>query len=67
MRIGAIEAGGTKFVCGIGNEKGEVEERVSFPTERPETTMADKRVEAFGVGSFGPINADPSSPEYGPP
>jgi fructokinase len=72
MRIGAIEAGGTKFVCGIGNDRGEIEERVSFPTERPETTMPrvldyfrDKRVEAFGVGSFGPINADPLSPEYG--
>ncbi|MCF2626346.1 fructokinase, partial [Fusobacterium perfoetens] len=23
MIIGGIEAGGTKFVCGIGNEKGE--------------------------------------------
>ncbi|WP_276354956.1 ROK family protein [Cohnella caldifontis] len=72
MRIGAIEAGGTKFVCGIGNESGEIEERVSFPTERPETTMAnvisffrDKRVEAIGVGTFGPINADSSSPAYG--
>lgn len=72
MRIGAIEAGGTKFVCGIGNERGEIEDRVSFPTERPETTMAnvfayfrDKQVEAVGIGTFGPINLDPSSPEYG--
>lgn len=38
--LGAIEAGGTKFVCGIGTEEGEVLERVSFPTTTPEETMA---------------------------
>lgn len=72
MRIGAIEAGGTKFVCGIGNEHGTIEERVSFPTEHPEKTLAqvfdyfkDKRVEAIGIGSFGPINIDETSPAYG--
>lgn len=70
--IGAIEAGGTKFVCGIGNEAGEVLDRVSFPTEQPEKTLGrvidyfkDKQVEAIGVGSFGPINIDESSPDYG--
>lgn len=72
MRIGAIEAGGTKIVCGYGNEEGIIEDRVSFPTEQPEKTLEkvvayfkDKQVEAIGVGSFGPINIDPSSPEYG--
>lgn len=72
MRIGAIEAGGTKFVCGIGNEQGEIEERISFPTEQPEQTLdnviayfRDKQVEAIGVGTFGPINIDPASPLYG--
>ena len=39
MKLGAIEAGGTKFVVCIGNEKGEVLERESFPTEAPEKTM----------------------------
>lgn len=72
MRIGAIEAGGTKFVCGIGNEQGEIEDRTSFPTEKPEQTLAnvigyfrDKQVDAFGIGSFGPIDIDPDSPHYG--
>ncbi|WP_336785120.1 ROK family protein [Paenibacillus sp. MMO-177] len=72
MRLGAIEAGGTKFVCGIGNEHGVIEERVSFPTELPERTMGnvidyfkDKQVEAIGIGSFGPLNLDPQSPFYG--
>jgi fructokinase len=72
MRIGAIEAGGTKFVCGIGDEEGQIEERVSFPTEQPEQTLAnvieyfrDRHVDAIGIGSFGPINIDRTSPYYG--
>jgi fructokinase len=72
VRYGAIEAGGTKFVCGIGNEEGIIEDRISFPTEHPEQTMqkvidyfTDKNVSAIGIGSFGPINVDPSSPLYG--
>ena len=46
MLIGAVEAGGTKFVLGIGNEKGEILERLSIPTETPEITM-EKVVEFF--------------------
>lgn len=72
MRIGAIEAGGTKFICGVGNERGEILERISFPTETPEDTLEqavaffrDKGVEAIGIGSFGPIDLDRSSPAYG--
>jgi fructokinase len=70
--IGAVEAGGTKFVCGIGNEEGEALDRISFPTEYPEKTLAqvvdyfkDKGIDALGIGSFGPINLDPSSEQYG--
>ena len=37
--LGAIEAGGTKFVCGIGNEEGTILDRTSFPTTTPEETM----------------------------
>ena len=72
MFIGAVEAGGTKIVCGVGNEQGEVLERISFPTAKPEETLAqvvsffkDKQVAAIGIGSFGPINIDRSSPQYG--
>ena len=32
MLFGALEAGGTKMVCAIGNELGEILERVSIPT-----------------------------------
>jgi fructokinase len=70
--IGAVEAGGTKFVCGVGNESGDIMDRVSFPTEQPEKTLTQvieyfkgKQVEAIGIGCFGPINIDRSSPQYG--
>ena len=63
---------GSKFVVCIGNEKGEVLERESFPTEAPEKTMENvfkffdgKEIEALGVGSFGPIDPDLTSPTYG--
>ncbi|OMF30762.1 fructokinase [Paenibacillus sp. FSL H8-0548] len=72
MYVGAIEAGGTKVVCGIGNERGVIEDRVSFPTEAPDQTLEkiisyfqDKRVSAIGIGTFGPINIDTSNPLYG--
>lgn len=72
--FGSIEAGGTKFVCAIGNAELEVLERVSFPTTIPEETMPQvveffKKYEAdlkgLGVGSFGPIDIHPDSPTYG--
>ncbi|MCG7385490.1 ROK family protein [Paenibacillus sp. ACRRY] len=72
MRIGAIEAGGTKFVCGIGNEQGHMEDWFSFPTEHPKITLAkvsdyykDKGVVAIGIGSFGPIDLKTDSLTYG--
>lgn len=70
--LGAIEAGGTKFVCGIGTADGSVLDRVSFPTTTPEETMAqvfayfeNKNIDAMGIGSFGPIDPIPGSPTYG--
>ena len=72
MRLGALEAGGTKMVCAIGDEHGNVLERASFPTRKPEETMPDiinyfkdKQIEALGVSSFGPLNLDPNDPCYG--
>lgn len=63
MKIAAIEAGGTKFVCGIVSDLGEVIERVSFATTDPKTTMNEvvsyfktKQFSAIGLGCFGPID-----------
>jgi len=70
--LGAIEAGGTKFVCGVGTVDGQVVDRVSFPTTTPEETMKrvidyfkTKDISAMGVGSFGPVDPLKDSPTYG--
>lgn len=72
MIIGALEAGGTKMVCAIGNEKGEILDRISLPTLTPEETMPamieyfkDKNIQALGIGCFGPIDPDKQSPTFG--
>ncbi len=72
MLLGALEAGGTKMVCALGNEKGEVFERESFPTREPEPTVSDiisyfagRGIEALGVSSFGPLDLNEDSSTYG--
>ncbi|MFC3174962.1 ROK family protein [Novosphingobium bradum] len=75
--VGAIEAGGTKFVVAVAQPGGAILERVRLPTEAPGQTMP--QVVAFfraaaarhgplggiGVGSFGPIGTDPGAAGYG--
>lgn len=70
--FGALEAGGTKMVCAIGDEQGNILERISLPTRTPEETMPDmldfyrgKNLAAVGIGCFGPVDLDRSSPTYG--
>lgn len=70
--IGALEAGGTKMVLAVYTEAGEELERLTLPTEDPEITLPrmagffrDHRVDALGVGSFGPLDLNPASPTYG--
>ncbi len=72
MYLGGIETGGTKIVCGIGTEAGEIVERTSFPTTDPEETIrrisdffVDKDLKAVGLGSFGPVDLNPDSKTYG--
>ena len=72
MKFGALEAGGTKMVCAIGNENGEILERISIPTETPEKTLPaiaefckGKGIKALGIGCFGPIDVHKDSPTYG--
>ncbi|MEF2966672.1 ROK family protein [Paenibacillus sp. M1] len=69
---GAIEAGGTKFVCAVGNEAFEVLDRIAFPTTTPEETLTQVfeffdryELKAIGIGSFGPIDINRDSPTYG--
>ena len=71
---GSVEAGGTKFVCAVGDENFQVVEKVQFPTTTPYETI-DKTVAFFkrfeedlagiAIGSFGPIDIDQNSETYG--
>lgn len=72
MRLGALESGGTKMVCAVGDADGRIFERESFPTTTPEETMPRligfferAHIEALGVGGFGPLDLNPESPTYG--
>ena len=72
MRLGALEAGGTKMVCAIGDEKGNIAERVSIPTKTPEETIPllidffkQRNIDALGIGCFGPLELNPKAEKYG--
>jgi fructokinase len=72
--FGAIEGGGTKFVCAVGTGPEELA-ITQFSTESPEPTVARAiaflkersggRLQAVGIGSFGPVDLSPSSPTFG--
>lgn len=74
--IGAVEAGGTKFVLALADADGTALEQARIDTRTPAETFADMRqwfdvaaadhgpIGAFGVGSFGPIGIDPTRPDY---
>lgn len=69
---GGIEAGGTKFVCAVGDTPHTIQALTSIPTTTPTETL--QRVIAFfqpytlcslGLATFGPIDLDRASPSYG--
>ena len=74
---GAIEAGGTKFVCAVGTGPDDLRDEVRFPTTTPSETLSKAleyfrgaqrrhgRLAALGIGSFGPVDLDLSSPTWG--
>ncbi|MCC6991681.1 MAG: ROK family protein, partial [Acidobacteria bacterium] len=76
MMLGGIEAGGTKFMCVVG-EPGQVVAEQRVPTTTPRETLAavlrffaaqetaHGRLEAIGIGSFGPVDLHPGSPRFG--
>jgi fructokinase len=74
---GGIEGGGTKFVCAVGTEAGEILAGTRFPTTTPDETLA-RAVDFFkeqkqalgplasiGVASFGPLDPRPASSTFG--
>ena len=75
--LGAIEAGGTKFECAVATDPDAILASQRFPTTTPDETFAQVleffdacqsrhgTLDAFGIGSFGPLQLDPVSPSYG--
>jgi fructokinase len=70
----AIEAGGTKFVCGVGSGPDDL--RITqFPTTTPAATIArcvsffqefaPGPIAAIGIASFGPVDLHIDSPTWG--
>jgi fructokinase len=75
--FGGIEGGGTKFVCAVGTESGQVLAETRFPTTTPDETLT-RAVDFFkegsqslgpltsiGVASFGPLDPRPASATFG--
>jgi fructokinase len=75
--FGGVEAGGTKFVCVIGTGPDDFAETaridVAGPAETIEAALdffrralaAGTRLDAIGIGSFGPVELRRSDPRYG--
>ena len=74
---GGIEGGGTKFVCAVGTEAGQILAETRIPTSSPEKTLASAvnffkeqiqvigPLTAIGVASFGPLDPRPASASFG--
>ena len=71
--FGGIETGGTWTVCALGTNQAEIVARERFPTTDPGETIG-RIIEFFrrhdlpaavGVGSFGPVDLKPDSPNWG--
>jgi fructokinase len=75
--LGAIEGGGTKFTCAIGQSPLLILDSVSISTREAQTTLAEcvrffaeaaprlGTIGALGIGCFGPIELRRQHPEYG--
>jgi fructokinase len=75
--IGAIEGGGTKFVCAVAGSALSVIDRAVIPTRDPASTFRDiieffraaaRRhgdIAALGFACFGPLQLRVDAPDYG--
>ncbi|MAT41075.1 MAG: fructokinase [Anaerolineaceae bacterium] len=76
--FGGIEAGGTKFVCVIASGPNKIYAEERFPTTTPQETIQKAvaffnayqknnniKLSALGVGSFGPLDPNPTSKTFG--
>jgi fructokinase len=75
--FGGIEGGGTKFVCAVGTEAGDILSQTRLPTTSPDETLVrtvdffQKQIQALGpltsigIASFGPLDPRPASATFG--
>jgi fructokinase len=71
--FGGIETGGSKWQCAIGTGPDDLRATETIPTTNPVETIARAvaffeqkgPVDAIGIGSFGPVDGKPSSPNWG--
>ena len=70
---GAIEAGGTKFVCAVGSSPSDLTARARIATTSPRETLgqcleffrSQPKLDALGVGCFGPLELRRGARRYG--
>ncbi len=74
---GAIEGGGTKFICAVGSGPNNIRAEARFETTTPQETMGHVidffkkqeenfgKLSAIGFACFGPLDPNPASPTYG--
>ena len=74
---GAVEAGGTKFICAVGHSVHDMLEEKRIATRQPAETLAEVlqffhamqikygRMRGFGIASFGPIQLDRRAQDWG--
>ena len=73
MLLGGVEAGGTKFVLAVGASPTEIAVTHTIPTRTPSETLreasewfaAQGSLSALGIGSFGPVELERASPNWG--
>ena len=75
--LGGIEAGGTKFICAVGTDPEHISRQIRIPTTTPTETLgrvvaffreqqdSAGKIESIGIGSFGPVGVNPTSPKFG--
>lgn len=75
--LGAIEAGGTKFVCAVADASGQLIDNTAIPTTTPAETFSavrqffetrtnhDTTISGLGIAAFGPIEINPLASNYG--
>jgi fructokinase len=70
--LGGVEAGGTKFICAVGETPQCLQASTTIPTTTPTATLKQMisffrayALRSLGLATFGPIDLERGSPTYG--